>query len=382
MSDYRATCLADLAGLHSVASSRLDGATTDPFYTAAWFENLARFGVEPEHGLLLLQVQPESSGADFCLPLLRQASGQAAVWGPVFTGLSNYYSSLWGPVGDARQCTPEACRAAIRYLRTLRPGSGVIDLQPIDTDSPFYRNMLTALQLEGYITDTYFCFGNWHLSLAGRSFEQYYDTVPSRIRNTIRRARKKLDDNGAWSLNIFSGQSDGLESAIADFVNVYQRSWKVPEPFPEFVPNLVRTAARAGWLRLGVVRLGDEAIAAQLWLLQGGCALIYKLAYDEDHKKWSAGSVLTAEMMRSAIDVDGVHSIDYLTGDDSYKKDWMSQRRERRGIVAFNPRTAQGLASGLKHLAARWWRRIRPTATATAAAGANVQADATAQPVA
>ena len=103
----------------------------------------------------------------------------------------------------------------------------------------------------------------------------------------------------------------------------------------------------------------DTPIAAQLWLVRGGRALIYKLAYDEEYKRFSAGSVLTAELMRHAIDVDRVDDIDYLTGDDAYKADWMSQRRERLGMVAFDPITVRGLASAVRHGAGRLRRALR-----------------------
>ena len=43
--------------------------------------------------------------------------------------------------------------------------------------------------------------------------------------------------------------------------------------------------------------------------------------------------------MQHVIDTDHVEEVDYLTGDDAYKQDWMSHRRERIGLVAFNPRT-------------------------------------------
>lgn len=365
--DWRITESTDadaLGVLVSPAGRALPAA--DTFYTAAWFDNLARHGVEPSHRLRVLQGD-DGHGGRFMLPMLLRERGDAAVYGPALTGLSNFYSSLYGPVGAQDAGGVEGCRAWLRHL-SRRGGSGVLDLQPLDADGPFLQALRAALDAEGWLHDTYFCFGNWHLDVAGRTFDNYYVTVPSRIRNTIRRARKKLDEAGDWTLRIHDGHSPLLTQAIDDFVGVYLRSWKVPEPFPEFVPGLVRTAAAEGWLRLGVVRRGDTPIAAQLWLVRDGFALIYKLAYDEAHKKWSGGSVLTAEMMRHAIDVDRVREIDYLTGDDAYKQDWMDRRRERVGLVAFDPRTTQGLASAARHHAARLWRRLRPAAATPSAA--------------
>jgi CelD/BcsL family acetyltransferase involved in cellulose biosynthesis len=49
--------------------------------------------------------------------------------------------------------------------------------------------------------------------------------------------------------------------------------------------------------------------------------------------------------------------VDYLTGDDGYKKDWMSDRRERFGVSALNRRTVKGLALIARHFAARLVKR-------------------------
>ena len=112
-------------------------------------------------------------------------------------------------------------------------------------------------------------------------------------------------------------------------------------------------AAAQGWLRLGVLRLDGQAIAAQLWLVKRGKANIFKLAYVEGFERFSAGSVLTAALMRHVIDVDHVQVVDYLTDDDAYKRDWISHRRERRGLVAFDDRTPVGLWAGFKHWAGK-----------------------------
>jgi CelD/BcsL family acetyltransferase involved in cellulose biosynthesis len=338
-------------------------ASEDLFSTLAWFQNLERHGLAAEDTVRVLRVG--GPGEALLLPLLRRPRGGAAAYGPITTSLSNYYSSLYAPIGTEAGCTGAACAAAAAELRRVAHAA-VLDLQPLSLEGAFLPAMEAALRREGYWVDRYFCFGNWYLQVGGRRFAEFYEShVPSRIRNTIRRGRKKLDDFGDWDLRIETGGGD-LEAAISDFDVVYRKSWKVPEPFPEFVPNLIRTAAREGWLRLGVIRLAGEPIAAQLWLVRRGRALIYKLAYDEAHKRFSAGSVLTHEMMRRVIDDERVAEVDYLTGDDAYKADWMSHRRERMGLVAFDPRTLQGLASAARHFGARWWRQRKAAARAGA----------------
>jgi hypothetical protein len=62
--------------------------------------------------------------------------------------------------------------------------------------------------------------------------------------------------------------------------------------------------------------------------------------------------------MEHVIDVDKVHEVDYLTCDDAYKKDWMSDRRERWSIVAFNLRTPHGQLAASRHLGGRAARRV------------------------
>lgn len=330
----------------------------DLFHTLAWFQHLYRYGIDQGEALRIARVTT-TDGAGFLLPLQLRVSARAALFGRSLTSLSNYYSSLYGPIGSPAACTREACRALARSLRREVGGSAVIDLQPLDDSGPLMTHLPGALGAEGYAVDTYFCFGNWYLPVQGRSWAEIEPAIPSQQRNTVKRARKKLTDAGPWTLTIHSAPGPALEQAIADYQAIYARSWKKPEPFVDFVPSLCRWAAKCGWLRLGVVRLGATPIASQIWFIHQRKALIFKLAYDEAHKRLSAGSVLTADLMQHAIDIDRAEEIDYLTGDDAYKAGWMTHRRERVGLLAFRRSHPQGLLSELRHCVGRAWARRR-----------------------
>ena len=225
-----------------------------------------------------------------------------------------------------------------------------IDLRPLAADAPDFPALLNAFRKAGLAVQSYFCFGNWYLRVGGRSYAEYFEALPSQLKNTVTRKRKQLEK--LKSRIVVCDSETGLEEALRAYEQIYAVSWKIPEPYPHFISSLCRTCAGQGWLRLGVVYVDEQPVAAQIWIVHAGIAAIYKLAYDERFAKLSAGSILTAHLMQRAIDIDKVHEVDYLTGDDAYKRDWMSDRRERWGIMAFNLRTPRGLLAAARHFGA------------------------------
>lgn len=330
----------------------------DIFCTLPWFENLARYGLATPAGQApqchLLLAQDATTSHLICLPLLS---------GKNLESLSNYYSSLYGPMywqpknNEATATSPSTWQAMGQHLFQHRARWPVINLSPLDTEAAFVAPLHTGLQQAGYWTDRFLCFGNWYLIVAQRPFSAYASSLPSALRHSIERGQRRLAKGGPWGIHIQQSPDAKLEEFITHFVAVYNQSWKTPEPTPQFIPHLIRMAAAQGWLRLGVLMLNDQAIAAQLWLVKDGKASIYKLAYIKGRERLSAGSVLTHALMQHVIDVDQVTEVDYLTGDDAYKRDWMSHRRERWGLIAFNPRTPRGLWLAARHFAGQLLKR-------------------------
>ncbi len=334
------------------------GADSSVFFSLAWYRNFARRILTPAERLRIYTVDgvasPDTARA---VLFMRHASRGSPFAARTLSGLANYYTSLFGPVLDPRasdvQETLDALAAAIARDEIRWD---LIDLHPLAADLPAFALLAGALGRAGLIVQTYFCFGNWYLQVGGRSYAEYFGGLPSQLQNTVRRKRKQLEKPNRLRIVVCRDEA-GLDEALRAYQQIYAVSWKVPEPFPDFVPSLCRTCAASGWLRLGVAYVDDQPAAAQIWIVNAGIAAINKLAYDERFAKLSTGSILTAHLMEQAIDVDKVREIDYLTGDDAYKRDWMSHRRERWGIVAFNPRTPRGLLAAAWNLSARAAKR-------------------------
>jgi hypothetical protein len=229
----------------------------------------------------------------------------------------------------------------VRDLSRVRPAPATVDLAPLDDGGDETAALREVFARDGWYARRYSCFGNWYLSTAGLTFDDYMAGRPSQVHNTWTRKARKFDGSKARLELVTS--TDQVERALDAFARVYAKSWKIQEPYPEFVPGWARICAQNGWLRLGVAWLDALPIAAQFWFSKNRRAYIFKLAYDEAYAKWSAGTVLTAFMIRHSFEHDHVVEIDYLTGDDAYKKAWMSGRRQRVGIRACNLRSSRGL---------------------------------------
>lgn len=315
----------------------------------AWFRLLARTALPPLSAPALWVT--ESDGAlQAALPLRRDGPGRLAA-------LGNFYTACFAP-----QLRSVAAMSGLVRETMAAEGAYSLDLQPMAPENPHFEAMRTALSGAGLVCFDYFCFGNWYLPARGLCYEDYLAARPGPLRSTLKRKGKKFAAAGGRIDIVVGGEA--LEAAMADYQQVYDASWKRTEPFPDFMPGFMRLCAERGWLRLGVARLDGVAIAAQCWVVRDGHAAIYKLAYDEAQAEWSAGSLLTAALMQRMLDEEQVAEVDYLIGDDAYKRDWMTHRRERHGLRAYDPRRWRGamatLAEALRRAGrplVRWCRR-------------------------
>lgn len=342
------TCCDTLDGLASTQGAAWRTDCGDPHMLPDWFALLAETA-SPDDAQFALW----SCGADTTLPVIRRQGEPHRV-----NALANFYTPLFGALGD-RQGEAAGIQQLAKAVRAATPRTAEIRLAPMAPESPLFDKLQKGFQQGGWWVDRYLCFGNWYHLVEPGGYAKYFGDRPSQTRNTVNRSAKKLAKMPDYQLAIHTAPGEALEQAITAFVDVYNRSWKQPEPFPRFIPELCRRSAKAGWLRLGVIHVGNQPVAAQLWLVMKGKAHIVKLAYDQAFDKASAGSVLTAELMRHVIDIDLVSEIDYLIGDDPYKQSWMTVRRERWGLVAFNPLSLRGLAAAGRHFAGRLRARVR-----------------------
>ena len=143
----------------------------------------------------------------------------------------------------------------------------------------------------------------------------------------------------------------------AAYEAIYASSWKPEEGNPAFLRRFAQEEGAAGRLRLGIARADGVPVAAQFWTVEHGTAFIHKLAHTEESKPLSPGTTLSAALFQHAIDTDSVRLIDFGTGDQAYKADWMEEVRPRFRLDCLDPRSPRAWPPLAKRLASRLARR-------------------------
>jgi len=297
-----------------------------------WFRLIAAHCPPPGR---LAVVRAESDGRKSWLFL--------AIEGPRAQAFAAWYSLRVGAIGESQSDVMTAIAAALRD-----GGIGVVELAPVADPEPLRDGFSAA----GWSVQLSPKAGNWRIDTAGMDFDSYWASRPSQLRNTYKRRAKAA----GLEIEIHDRFS---EQAWSEYEAVYRASWKPEEGSFPFLRALAEQEGAAGALRLGIARLDGRPIAAQLWLVENEEAVIHKLAYAEDAKSLSPGTILGHAMFRRALDQDRVKSIDYGTGDEPYKADWMTERRQLWRLEAYNRRTLAGLIGAGRAAASALAARLR-----------------------
>lgn len=289
------------------------------FFSRLWFETLASAALEREQTLLLACVQ-DGDKVLAILPLKQIGESLYAL-------TSSYYSSLY-TILLVENAPPTILECLAQGL--LQSPFQSLCLEPIAEDDPVMQQLQNSMAAYGATSHRYFCFYNWVHPLLGQSFAEYMAKRPAKVCHTIARKQRKLAREREYEIQLF--QQDNLQQGLADYHAIYQASWKAQQALVDFINQLVVVLSASGYLRFAVLYIEEQPAAAQIWFVVHRKASIFRLAYDEAWKTYSPGSILTQYLMQHVIDIDQVTEIDFLTGNESYKQDWMTERRERWGL--------------------------------------------------
>ncbi len=287
-----------------------------------WFESLAATTLDPGEDAVFV-VGFEDGAAKLALPLARKGKSMRALTAP--------YTTLYRPA----LCVPRLAHAL--GARAREYVAGALRLDAMDPNDPGVAAFLEGLMESGLAAARYRHFANWFEPVA--TFDAYWAARPSRLKATVRRKLAQAHTIG------FRCYRENFDEAVAIYEDIHRASWKKPEPHPRFIADMVARLSREGFVRMGVMTLEDKPVAAQIWLVCARKATIFKLAHREDAANHSPGTLLTHWMLSKLVGEEDLEEIDFGRGDDTYKRDWMSQSRARIGVVAGNWRNAAGLVA-------------------------------------
>lgn len=346
----------------------LEAHATSVFMHPAWWTHFSQHGCASGARPGLIVRSEGVSGSPVWLAAVDRAPdpGVAAAL-RTCRSFANHYSLDWSV---ARAATASARDAAAELARWCAPRADLVRWGPSSIEEA--TALAEALADAGFEVDLAPAWVHWTEPVEDRGFDAWLGDRPSRLRNTWHRKERALRRAHRVELWLTDGRTPeadrDLERCIADYGTVYSRSWKPVESSAEFMPGLFRLAAARGWLRAGILYADGRPIAAQCWLRQRDRTIIYKLAHDEGWRDFSPGLLLTMAMFRQALDVDRVPLVDFGSGDDAYKADFMSQRGARWRVDALNRRSWRGQAALGARSIRRWLRPVaRPGASAEAA---------------
>ena len=320
----------DFDDVERAARGSLDRDTQiSPFDRLDWFRRTWHHCPPGDQPLI---VRARTEGSDAWLFLAERANGTAV-------SLASWYTLAFRPVITGAPAESVARALLVATARRLRPrlSSIVLDHVP-ENDATLLRH---AFRRAGWVTSITAQVANWSIDVGGKSFADYWAERPGQLRSTAKRKAAKID----LKIEIF----DRFDAAAWDaYADVYAHSWKPHEGSLDFIRAMAQDKGSAGALRLGIATLEGQPVAAQLWTVSHGNALIHKLAHREDVAELSPGTILTKAMFEYVIDRDTVNRIDFGTGDDRYKADWMDTRVMRMRVELFNPRKVAGLIGAAK----------------------------------
>ena len=300
-----------------------------PFDRAEWFDLLTAHGFA---GQGRIDARGAANGTAASLPLRIEKPGHLAA-------LTNWYSFAIRPLFSGGS---DHRAALLALFRNRRSQAARLTLYPVRDEDR--AGIASALRDVGWWVKANPAGDRHWLDLSDLDHDSWWASRPGALRSTVQRKAKK---------NIVAIDLLATFDPVswAAYEEIYAASWKPEEGDPALLRAFAEMESARETFRMGIARIEGVPVAAQFWTVEDGTAFIHKLAHVEDSLKASPGTLLSAALFRHVIEVDGVKRVDFGTGNDAYKRDWMNRHERLWRIEAFNPSRVAAWGPALKAFA-------------------------------
>jgi CelD/BcsL family acetyltransferase involved in cellulose biosynthesis len=188
-----------------------------------------------------------------------------------------------------------------------------------------------------------------------------YDLAKRRTKNRIPQRMKRLQEHHRVAFEHHTGPT--LETGLAALVELQRRRWR-DRPAPQtgllarpasqaFLLDAARALDERGQLRLLTLTADGRPISSRLDLEYAGHSYMLKNAIDPDFAAFSPGHLTHHRALEDGI-ARGLRELDFLRGDDGYKRRWTNRERHLVAITLSRP----GRAGHRDRARARLARRL------------------------
>ena len=240
----------------------------------------------------------------------------------------------------------QGLRACFEYMARVEGRWSWINLNALERESPSFPAILASAKGAGFVALTYPHFPTRYEHYRHDDFSDYIAERAPEDRKQFQnyeRKWRKLQREAQATFQYLCRPQDDIHRAIEAYLAVHERSWKVPDRSPDFVPRILVEAHAAGVLRMGILEVDGRPVAVEVAIVRPGGATMLKTAYDQAMRERSVGAIVILLTIKKLVAADRVSEIDFGRDDEPYKQLWMPRRRLKWGIVAFDPRRPGGL---------------------------------------
>lgn len=258
-------------------------------------------------------------------------------------GPSDYNTILVSPKCDVRNFSALVCKDLLRNSHSWDE----IDLCDIGANSRVNEFLsgcgLRQRELPDSVTPFLPLTEGWerYLSIQGPNFRY----------NLKRYTRKLKADYPDMEILVAHNPTEG---ELKDLFRLHQQRWErrlkkgafAERRIQTFHEKFVQYASNKDWIRLYLLRVRGENIAALYGFVFKGKFCFYHNGFNPDFAKYSPSTLLMAYSVRNSME-EKLGEYDFLRGNEKYKFDWTQDVRRNKRLSILNRRSISLLKEGL-----------------------------------